>query len=100
MCENVSNSLLRGGCELYLAVLASPDKVGFTSTAAHLIGFLLRNVSCLDNLVHERLTHEAVYSDIVLMSLSAGRTLDHEHVPERVILSVIRAQIGHTASCE
>lgn len=29
------------------------------------------------------------------MSLSARRTLDLEHVPERVVLRIIGAQIGH-----
>lgn len=41
-------------------------------------------------------TYKTVDSNIVWVSLSAGSTLNLEHVPKGIVLSIIGAQIGDT----
>lgn len=89
--------------EVYLAVFASPDKVCFTSAATHFVEFLIKNCELpgAHSGKRKRQTHKAVHPDIVVMSLSARSTLHLEHVPERVILRVVGAQVGDAVfSCE
>jgi hypothetical protein len=47
MCEDTWGSFLKSIVKLYLAVFASPDKIGLTSAATYLIVFLIEKCELL-----------------------------------------------------
>ena len=43
-------------------------------------------------------TYKSVDANKVLMGLSTRRALDFKHVPERIVFSVVRAKVCHSAN--
>lgn len=84
----------------YLAVLALPDEVRFTSAATEFVLLLQVKTGLSANMAGFSLkvrTYKAAHADPVGMNLAARSALDLEGVVEGIFLGVIGLEVCHSA---
>lgn len=86
--------LFNGCIRLSFAHFAFPDEVRLSTTTTHLVHFLRILVDNFDNRCGSK--YMSVYAYPVVMDFSTGRALHLEHIPEWIVLGILRPQIRDT----